>query len=443
MINLGQTLASTNYIKSGSQVFSTKDDNKVEELRSQLDNSDLLVVTKLYNLRNSLNAPNLNMSSIKRQIDELATFNRVENYDYLCNLLRPEKARGSKLPSQIPIPSCCFQLRNSITLTTNAAGNVGFYMNPFFLASEAVLGETMAIGEENYYIRNFLTSAWVNNSATLTGNGTDSNWIPINFGQTIPAVYDQYRLVSASLVVRYIGRLDQVKGEIGGAIFYDDTVSLGGQYSSTADGNVSSTIAPDLAKYGYFDYAQDAFYSKTNMTLEGLRMLYFPIDNSYEEFVRTTDINTIEGVNSDAGIYFGAEKGYYKAGFNWFFWAQGCPENTACFKLDIYCNYECLPAAKFLNYMPITVNPVYIPSEEMKKLIMYVQTKPIMKSNEDISEDVLVPSIFAKMIKKFKNGLPCLDKLKAWGLMNAVPGLTSGLALAGSMLQSQMQIDNC
>ena len=439
MINIGSSTS----IENSQFLSTTKDEEKFNDIKDKLGNADLLVISKLYNLRNSLNAPLLNISTIKRQIDELATFNKVENYDYLCNLLRPEKARGSKLPSQIPIPSCSFQLRNSITLTTNASGNVAFFMNPFFLASEAALGTTINADDSTFYLLNFLTSAWYNNASTLTGNASDDNWTPINFGQTIPAVYDQYRLVSAALVVRYIGRLDQVKGEIGGSIFYDDAVSLGGQYAASATGNALNTVAPDLAKYGYFDYAQDAFYSKTNMTLEGARLLYFPIDNSYEEFVKLADNSTISAASDDAGVSFQSEKGYYKGGFNWFFWAQGCPESTACFKLDIYCNFECLPAAKFLNYMPITVNPVYIPSEEMKKIIMFIQTKPIMKSNEDIAEDVLVPSIFLKMIKKFKNGLPCLDKLKAWGLMSAAPGLTSGLALAGSMLTSQMQMDVC
>lgn len=441
MINLNTSTPNI----GNTQIFtsSIKDEEKYNEVKEKLDNADLVVISKLYTLKNTLSAPSLNMSSIKRQIDELATFNKVENYDYLCNLLRPEKARGSKLPSQIPVPSCCFQLRNSITLTTNASGNAAFFMNPFFLASENVLGEQIAAGGTNYFVRNFLSSAWINNAGSLTGNASDANWTPVNFGQTIPAVYEQYRLVSAALVVRYIGRLDQVKGEIGGAIFYDDTISMGGQYSATADGATTNTVAEDLDKYGFFDYAQDAFYSKTNMTLEGIRMLYFPIDNSYEEFVKLTDSATLEGASTDAGVSFVAEKGYYKGGFNWFFWAQGCPEGTACFKLDIYCNFECLPAAKFLNYMPITVNPVYIPFEEMKKLIMFIQAKPIMKSNEDIGEEVIVPSIFLRLIKKFKNGLPCLERLKTWGLMNAVPGLTSGLALAGSMLQSQMQVDNC
>ena len=34
------------------------------------------------------------------------------------------------------MPSCSFQLHNSIALTTNSNGNLAIYFNPFFLASD-------------------------------------------------------------------------------------------------------------------------------------------------------------------------------------------------------------------------------------------------------------------------------------------------------------------
>jgi hypothetical protein len=41
------------------------------------------------------------------------------------------------------------------------------------------------------------------------------------------------------------------------------------------------------------------------------------------------------------------------------------------------------------------------------------------------------------MIKKFDNGLPGFDKLRAYGLMSGIPALKPGLALAGAMIQNQ------
>lgn len=437
MINLSDS----NYIKTTQSPISFKKDD-LEEIKKNLENSDITIITKLYGLKNALCNETLNMSSIKRQIDELCSYKQMQNYAYLNDLLCPEKARGVKIPSQIPLPSCSFQLHNSITLTTNASGNVAFLMNPFFLADETAIGTALEVSGTSYTVANFLSSAWVNNNSSLTGNASDTNWVPINFGQTLPAVYDQYRLVSASLIVRYIGRLDQVQGEIGGAIFYDDLDSIGGQLAPESGDPVSST-SPSIAKYGYFDYAQDAFYSSRGLTLEGIRMLYFPLDNSYEEYVKTMGATNIAAAATDSAPMFSVDSGQYKGGFNWFFWAQGAPASSPCFKLDIYCNFECLPAAKFLNYMPITVNPMFVPVDEKKKWLMYVQSKPIMKANEDISEEIIIPSIFTKMIKKFKNGLPGFERLRACGLIGAVPGLKPGLALAGNMIASQWNTSYC
>lgn len=432
------------FTKSVTNLDSIQKNEIMSEVKNSIDDSDLIVISKLNNLRASLCQEKLNVSYIKQQIEELSSFNQSQNYAYLTSLLCPERSRGSKMPSQIPVPSCSFQLHNSITLTTNASGNVAFVMNPCFLASESIIGSSVTIGETSYNIRNFVTSAWVNNNDTLTGSAENNNWVPVNFFQTLPDVYDQYRLVSASLVIRYIGRLDETRGQIGGAIFYDELPTMGGQVQPGA-GQVANTGSPYLSKYGIFDYALDAFYSKTNMTLEGVRMLYFPIDNSYEEYTKVMNdsILAVEDGLVDGKVVFNPSRDYYKGVFNWFFWAQGCPSATACFKADIYCNYECLPNAKFLNYMPISINNVYIPVDKRKEWILSIQQHPIMKANEDISSEVGIPNIFIKMIRKFKNGLPGFERLRACGLIGAVPGLKSGLALAGNMIQSQMQIDNC
>lgn len=431
------------FTKSVTNLDSIQKNEIMSEVKNSIDDSDLIVISKLNNLRASLCQEKLNVSYIKQQIEELSSFNQSQNYAYLTSLLCPERSRGSKMPSQIPVPSCSFQLHNSITLTTNASGNVAFVMNPCFLASESIIGSSVTIGETSYNIRNFVTSAWVNNNNTLTGSAEDNNWVPVNFFQTLPDVYDQYRLVSASLVIRYIGRLDETRGQIGGAIFYDELPTMGGQVQPGA-GQVANTGSPYLSKYGIFDYALDAFYSKTNMTLEGVRMLYFPIDNSYEEYTKVMNdsILAVEDGLVDGKVVFNPSRDYYKGVFNWFFWAQGCPSATACFKADIYCNFECLPNARFLNYMPVSINNVYIPVDKRKEWIMSIQQHPIMKANEDITGEVGIPDIFIKMIRKFKNGLPGFDRLRACGLIGAIPGLKPGLALAGNMIQQSMQIDN-
>ena len=419
------------------------------DIKKSLDNNDMILITKLNGLRSSLNSDNINFRSVKQQIKDISKYDQVQTYDYLSNLLKPEKAKGCKVPSNIPIPSCSFQLHNSITLTTNTSGNVAFIMNPFFLASNNIIGQRLPNVEGNYtYVHKFLTSAWVNNSNTLTGSASDDNWTPIDFGQTIPPVYDQYRLVSASLVVKYIGRLDTVQGLVGGAVLFTDNSALGGQVqvASSATGAYdpagagANVVTTGLGQYGNFDLAQDSFYHSENMTLEGVRELFFPIDNSFEEYLKVLDKTSgLDGNGGDSDpVEFVATPDMYKSGFNWFFYATNAPASSNCFKLDIYCNFECLPNAQFLNYMPISLTPFTVSVEEKKKAIVIAQQKPVMKSAEDTYDQVGTPNLFNKMIKKFDQGLPGFDKLKSYGLMGAIPGLKSGLALAGNMIQANM-----
>ena len=437
------SLNNQNRIKKTADEF-YKNDGTDNELKN-LENSDMVIITKLGNLRNALTSDKLNLKSIKQQINEITAFDKSQNFSYLTNMLHPERARGCKIPSQVPVPSCSFQLHNCVTISTNASGNCAFIFNPFFLASEEVIGfDLSTIGGPNYFVHKFLTSLWVNNDATLTGQATNDKWVPVDIGQVLPAVYDQYRLVSASVVVKYIGRLDIASGVLGGAIIYDENNTLGGLCQAKSgtnpynpNGAGINSMTNDLTKFGNFDLAMDSFYHQESLCVEGTRMLYFPLDNSFEEYVKVCDSSVLEVSYKDTNITFDAPQDYYKSGFNWFFYSLGAPPSSNCFKVDIYCNFECLPNAKYLNYMPITLNPYIISTEEKKRMNLLIQTRPVLKATEDPEEGIQVPSLFNKMIKKFDNGLPGFDKLRAYGLMSGIPALKPGLALAGAMIQNQ------
>lgn len=420
-----------------------------EAIKDNLDNYDIVLVSKLNTLRDSLSGDKINVQSVRQQIKDISAYDQSQNFSYLNNLLHPEKSRGCKIPSQVPVPSCAFQLHNCVTVSTNGSGNLGIWFNPFFLANESVIGSTIAgmgSGSSTNYVHKFLTTLWINNHASLTGNADEAHWTPVNINQVIPSVYDQYRLVSASMVVKYIGRLDAAQGVIGGAIVYDDIDNVGGMittgsaYDPTAAGETTECSA--LAKYGNFDLAMDSFYHKSAVCLEGLRELYFPVDNSYEEYCKCVDDGDVNGETVNGNQYLYLNRGVSRNSFNWMFYALGCPPNANCFKIDIYCNFETIPKAKYLNYMPISINPYSISTEEKKRLILAVQNNPILKGEEEGGDGVLVPSLFMRMMKKFGGGgVPGLDKLKTWGLINSVPGLKSGLALAGNMIAANMDVE--
>lgn len=425
--------------KQNEKKEKTENDKK-EGMLQKFDVDDVKIINLLNKMYKALNGDVINLHDVKNSIELLSKFNQKQEYCYLNNLLYPEKSKNVKIPSPIPVPSCAFQLHNCITLSTNASGNIGVVFNPFFLSSsvfnQKIIGSGMQELTGNF---NYFTTLWVNNNDSLSGSAPDSGFRPFNIGQCIPAVYDQYRLVSASIVVKYIGRLDITSGVIGGAIVFDEDMHIGGGFTDTGGVNYTTNNV-SLAKYGNFDLAMDSFYHQENLTLEGIRELYFPIDNSYEEYFKLfTDF--LPSYNNIPGFFtITAEDDYYKSGFNFFIYTLGAPSNSACLKFDIYCNYECLPNAAFMNYLPISMTPYPVSPEEKRSANVIIQQKPIMKVKEGEKDDYsTTPGIFNKMINKFGGFIPSFKKMANYGLINSIPFFKGGLTLAGSMLSNQME----
>ena len=456
----------------------TNDKEKLEEMINKYDKDMLIRLGQLYT---SLTGEKLDLNNTANIIDGLLKYNTKSEYNYLNNLLFPEKCKNVKIPSPIPVPSCSFQLHNCVTLTPNAQGNIAILFNPYYLVNENfIMSQNSANGSVNgaitanggyigndssiatdgqYYFSPCMTSSLlVNNDPTLNGTESNNHFIPININQVIPDVYDQYRLVSASLVIKYIGRLDIVSGVIGGAIVFDEQPSFTGAIRGISGDGTSKVLeqletaipgytdTSTYAKYGNFDLAMDSFYHQENNCLEGIRMLYFPIDNSYEEYCKLIGIDSINNIAvnnvSSLTTEINLDPDNFKSGFKFFIYTLGAPNNT-CLKLDIYCNYECLPNAKFLNYMPTSVSTYGLNSKEKKEILDIVQTKPIMRSGEilDIkSPDVLgFKEYMRDMAKRFKNGLPGAQKLLGMGLEYLIPKLKPAMSLVGTMINTQNQ----
>lgn len=419
------------------------EDTKIDPIIDDYDKKMLSYIARLYQ---ALNGEKLDITRIQTAVEALQEFNMRNEYRYLNNLLHPEKCKGVKIPSQIPIPSCSFQLHNCVTLRTNASGNLAIVFNPYFLCSN-VHSDFKTVGEAGLFNvqtkTNYYSSLFVNNSPTLDGYSLNNDWEPINIGQEIPEVYDQYRLVSASMVIKYIGRLDTVSGVIGGAVVFDETREIGSSYQlklikkddQTETVATTKFVPGMLAKYGNFDLAMDAFYRQENLCLEGIRQLYFPLDNSYEEYTRLMNDNLIIASiddNNNQTCRFESTEDYLKNGFRQVVYVLGAPANQSCFKLDIYCNFECLPSSPFLNYLPLSMNTEFFSPEIKKKAAVIIQQKPIMKANEEIvtSEP---PSIWQRLKSKFMDSLPGISKLITTGLVSAIPQLQLGTALANTM----------
>ena len=415
--------------------FKTYDRERLENMINKYDKDMLITIANLYK---SINGENLDLENITKAADALLKYNTKSEYNYLNYLLYPEKCKNVRIPSPIPVPSCSFQLHNCITLSTNASGNLAFSFNPFFLANQNNLNNW---GEK---IINWYSTLWVNNDDTLTGNERNDNFWPINIGQTIPNVYDQYRLVSASIVVKYIGRLDIVSGVIGGAIVYNDDPTIGAHFSGGGTVAESNTTNVYMAKYGNFDLAMDSFYHQEYMVLDGLRQLYFPLDNSFEEYTKLIGTSQTNFYTLETGRFLAQvpDHDIFKSGFNQFVYVLGAPPSSSCFKVDIYCNFECLPSSEFLNYMPTSTCLYSISNQEKKETIDIIQKTPIMKSNEII--DFKTPSSLGwkeymkYMAKRFK-AMPSIPKLIGMGLEYFVPKLKPILGVLGTIASNEIQ----
>lgn len=367
------------------------------------------IINNIRNLYEILNGEKIDFEKIQKSINELKQYSEINEYTYLNNLLYPEKCKGVKIPSPIPVPSCSFQLHNSIVLTTNSLGNLGIIFDPDFLCSNIHDKVINIVTDEwdNDYTIQFFTSLFVNNNDSLNGSSDNINWKIMDIGQNIPPVYDQYRLVSASIVVKYIGSLDIISGVIGGAIIFDESDEIGCHHRIRFHNKMTGrdygpfarfSIPKYLSKYGNFDLAMDSFYHQENSVLEGIRLLYFPIDNSYLEYMGLMKDDYVNIEQEDANSYhqirgiFHVSKEYRKNIFKQMIYVLGAPANQACFKLDIYCNFECLPTSKFMNYIPIsaTKNCCSITQQILKEIYNTIQKQSISKASKENDEPVSI-----------------------------------------------------
>ena len=120
-----------NEIKNKS-AFETWDKERLEEMINKYDKDMLTAISDLYA---SIGGDRIDFEGVSNAVDALTKYNSKSEYNYLNNLLVPEKCKGGKIPSPIPVPSCSFQLHNCVTLSPNSNGNIAILFNPYFLAS--------------------------------------------------------------------------------------------------------------------------------------------------------------------------------------------------------------------------------------------------------------------------------------------------------------------
>jgi len=156
---------------------------------------------------------------------------------YLNSLLFPEKCTA-KIPGPLPVSSATASIRNNFSITPNASGKFLLIIDPF----------------------NEVAQLYQDNTVDGLGNGVATN-IPMVQNNNI---VDQFRLVSASVILRYYGNFNQMAG-----IFVCAT---------------TSKLSGDLTDFLTFSNIEDLTNKYVSKCVDGVKLIYTPMDNRAVEF---------------------------------------------------------------------------------------------------------------------------------------------------------------
>jgi hypothetical protein len=287
--------------------------------------TDKKVLDLLVNMHTAINRDKLDLYELDNLFKAMQHMQEDAKEYYINSLLYPEVSMGCKLPTLFPIPSSAFQMHFVATgIPTNSYGNLGWTWNPYFLQDAAA---TTAY-----------STFFVNTSGTYQGGAPDNNFNAqlISYNQIPSGVYGSFRVVSASIVVSYIGRMDIVSGTIG--------MGIGLNNSGVAPPLGSGAPDPQSAIFGVTAQVDNLYFKERTPAANGIRGIYFPIDDKYTYFL---PLNTLTGPGATLTNCYNT--GFYFAGY-----ANGLPASTVSLRFDMYVNYEAMVIPGFNNFIPTT-----------------------------------------------------------------------------------------
>lgn len=371
------------------------------------ETKSIFLFQKLDQLNKSLSTDPINLEKVRRQLVELKEGQEGQNYDYLQCLLNPKTLKGVKVPTDTPTPSCSFQAHNSCLLKTNSSGFNATVVSPIILSSisagDAIPFNGTTLDGTPMNLLRFITTlnqVWVLDDGGYNGDteresiGAWDPWVDLSF--TVPDVYDSFRVVSAMACLRYIGPIEEAEGVIGGAIDFSNVNNLSGkcrlERGSVIGPNIVTRAPSVVLPYSAVQNIRNHIYWQENSCLEGVQMLYFPLDNSFTEFKPVLNKNNVfcsEGqITGSQRVVIRAKNPF--SGFNWVFYVYKGPQLKSQFKLEYWINYECKPKAEFLNYIPISLNIWKIPEKTISEIAKEVGKHAVKKIREVSAIDYFI-----------------------------------------------------
>lgn len=339
-----------------------------------LQNYDKDLLSWLVRMYNALSREPINLLEISDIVGTLKNLLQIQTDEYINTILYPEAIKYAKIPSLFPIPTASFQTHFQCSLITNATGQIAFTWNPWYM-QDAGLATSFS-------------TFFVNNNNALNGSISSNNFFSTDIGYTqMPTgIYSQYRIVGASAVVTYTGRMDIVSGVICIGVGMNQIANP--QPSGVVGG--TSTVDPASAIFGNFNLIDELPFSKQSQAINGARAIYFPIDNNMQEFAQ---IPTGSGITTGAQMLANT---YYKGGFYIAFYGNGLPISSQCLRVDFFLDFEMTVAPTFNNYIPQAYPSQKYTGNHLETISKAINRQNVV--NDKVAADALIQANAPPMI---------------------------------------------
>lgn len=318
---------------------------------------------KIVQIHNSAMKDKIRLEQITDALDFIEEYQKESNKSYLQSLIFPERTRNVRVPSKFPIPTLTFHQKNQFTVTPNNSGNFLVQWNCQSLYDNSTANPTYS-------------DLWINTAATLTGaaTGNASTASRVNF-LNVSGTLNAYRLVSATILVTYIGSIDAHAGVIGGGIDINIASSAGGEDTSLTN----------------FTNVDDKMFSYQSLPFNGLKLNYFPKDYADLNFYKIPDNTAATQLNSQG----------LSSWIKLIVYGQNLPSGSSI-RIDLYRNFEAIPASSFSDMvsaqLPIQKNPVNnlndnAALDDAKKMVDIKAAAMTLPEAKALADSGLVPKI--------------------------------------------------
>lgn len=272
---------------------------------------DTTYLSRIVDLHNTLGDDTLDLNELDKLFDFFEHYKKELCSNYLYSLIFPEKSKGTRIQTKFPIPSMTFQQKSSFTITPNLVNNWYLQWTPQTLLSSAFV----TANNGNLLLNNAVAL----NGSTADVTAADYTSITVDRLQNASMI-QACRLVSASMIISYIGSIDAHSGVLGGGVDISYT-----------DSNLPDTSA------SVFSVIDDKIWNIQSNPYDGLRLIYFPKDYSDLNFIRPDISTQSNGLSTCIRMLA---------------YGQNLPTGSSV-RVDLYRNFEAIPFPTMADFVSL------------------------------------------------------------------------------------------